>query len=356
MTVIPKLLSNIGVQDEYREESIRYLYPAFFYSLISFIFGFINCQLLAMGYAILPTLIQVVAIVLTIGIDFLFIYGFHVTIGWMGLASVSGPTLVCLFMFMLFVFNRFSVKPVWKAFFQKPSSDFWEALKLAIPMIIMITLILPCPIVVSGFFVQAAKNINKEKIITTVYSTANKAYNILVACTTGAMTGFVPAATWAYTKRDYSRVTKLAFNTLILPGILIASVWPLMIFKPKTILKIWIDDQEMLSWAPKLAPIVFYTIVFDPSSYILSMLLLLTKHEILCSLGMILRNVVLLLSGVILYETNKFRPWNILYSSTCQDLAYLLTNLLCVLFTIRRQRRELDDYQQISSNLLSEEN
>lgn len=352
----PMIITQLGITPDLKDDASKYLFPIYLYPFFAYLFSFINGILMSMGFAILSSVIQVLALLLALGFDALFIWGFHASIAWMGVCFVAGPTTVCLIMFFLFVFNRFAVKPIWSAFVSKPSPEFWAALKLTIPTVVMILFTLVCPLIVVGFVTKASKNIGLEKIIPTVYSTTTKAYTIMLSCSSGAISGLVPCATWAFTKNDLSRFTKLIANAFILPGLVVGIMWPLMVFGPKVILKIWVDDPTMLEWIPKISPIMFYTTIFDPINGITSMLLVVMGHQILCALGMMVKNLALLISGAVLFAIKKNSPRTVLFCYAFQDSFFLICNVICFIIAFKKSRAKAEEQKQISANLLSEGN
>ncbi|EAY08735.1 hypothetical protein TVAG_251610 [Trichomonas vaginalis G3] len=242
----PMILTKIGMPEKLKTVGVRYLTPIFIYPFFVYLFNFLNSILMSMGFSILSSVIQVLALLLSLGLDALFIWGFHASIGWMGVALVSGPSTICLIVFFLFIFNVFAVKPVWSSFFAKPSPEFYDAHWLTIPTVVMVLFTLTCPLIVVGFVTKASKNIGKDKIFPTVYATTAKAYTILLTCSNDAISGLGPCANYAFTRNDLKRFTKLVANAFILPGLIVATIWPIMVFTPKIVLKIWLDDPEML--------------------------------------------------------------------------------------------------------------
>ncbi|EAY08734.1 hypothetical protein TVAG_251600 [Trichomonas vaginalis G3] len=79
-------------------------------------------------------------------------------------------------------------------------------------------------------------------------------------------------------------------------------------------------------------------------------------HELLCALGQMTKNLGLLISGAVLFAINKNSPRTVLFCYVFQDSFYLITNLTCFLYALKKTKSQADEQNQISANLLSEDN
>lgn len=350
----PKILPTLGMPKELESDATKYLAPIFCYPIVVYLNAILNGELMAMGRAILSTIVQLIALGISLACDPLFIWVFKCKVSMMGVAYIAGPTIVCIVMLVLFIAGRFTVKPVWSAFKEKPSPVFWGMLKLSIPMVTMIAFSLMCPLIIVGLVTKASKNIHEDKTIPTIFATATKAYTVLLSCASGSLGGLTPAATWAFHKNNLKRLTALTFSAYILPYAVFAILWPLMVFFPKTVLKIWIDDPNMMQWVPSIAPVMFYSTLVDPINTSLMTLLIVMGSGGMAAIGLIVKNLMLLASGAALYGINKNSPRAVLFCYAFQDISYLICNAVCFVFAFRKSRQQIED-KQIKSNLLSED-
>ncbi|EAY08737.1 hypothetical protein TVAG_251630 [Trichomonas vaginalis G3] len=108
----PMILTKIGMPENLKSQGSAYLTSIFIYTFFVYLFGFLNSILMSMGFVLISSIIQVLAHLLSLSFDALFIWGFHVQIVWMSVAFAAGPSTACNVTFILYIFNKFAVKPV----------------------------------------------------------------------------------------------------------------------------------------------------------------------------------------------------------------------------------------------------
>lgn len=349
----PKILPLLGMPKGLEADAIKYLAPIFCYPGIAFLNSIFAGELIAIGHSILSAIFQLIALCISLACDPLFIWIFNCKISMMGIAFITGPTIVCIVMLILFVAGKFTVKPVWYAFKEKPSQEFWDMLKLSIPMIALIVFSVICPLLIVGLITKISKNINEEETIPVVFATTMTAYKVLLSCSYNALSGLLPAATWAFHKKNLNRFIKLIYSSYILPYIVLAVMWPLMCFFPNIPLKLWIDDPDVMKWAQKISPVLFYTKIIDPINMSLVTLLTIMHNSGKAVLGVIIKNVILLSSSIALYTINKNSPRTVLFSAAFEDVTFLICNGICYFFVFKKWKQEIEDGQFYTS-LISE--
>lgn len=350
-----KLLPILGMPKEFLTDSMYYLLPVFATSFFMMMQAICDGVLNGMGKTSLASTFQISAILLSLSCDPLLIWGFKVDIRLMGVSYASGRFLISILTMILCFTGKVSIKPVWAAFKEKPSTEFWGMLRLCGPSVVSIFVSLICHMIVVAIVTKASKNIGLGKIIPTVFATSNKCYIITNACVGGFQGGFAPAATWAYHRNKESRFKKLSYYCVFLPYFILAVLWTLMVFKPTPVFKIWIEDKEMLSWVPKVAPIHFYSVILEPILHTLALLLVVIKKPLLGAIGLILRNGVIVGSCFILYHIFKKNPEYLIFSLSIQDVIYLIYLLIAFFCSYKKKKIQSIEKSQITESLLTDD-
>lgn len=155
--------------------------------------------------------------------------------------------------------------------------------------------------IVVGFVTQASKNIHQDKTIPNVFLTSIKALTVLLSCSASSLSGLESSATLVFHNNDLKMMKQLTLSAFILPYIVFAAMWPLMVFFPKTVLKIWIEDPDMMKLVPRIASVIFYSSIFDPISESLFTLFIVMNNGIFAVIAIAVKNMMLLASGAALY-------------------------------------------------------
>ena len=121
---------------------------------------------------------------------------------------------------------------------------------------------------------------------------------MLISIVIGGMVGLVPAATYAHTKHNFQRLKGLTLSAMFIPYIIILTFWPIMVFKPDIIMKIWLSDPEMLSWVPKITSKMFYTLILEPISTIGGSLLVVFRRTFLATSTFLVKFAVTVCAGI----------------------------------------------------------
>lgn len=352
LSTLPKLLPVLGMPKEYKLDAIKYLCPAFLVSFVFFMNAVFNAVYMAMGRSILSASFQLVSLLISLLFDPIHIWILKLDVPFLGLAFISGPTLICIIQMILFFTGRYSVKPFWSAFKAKPTSDFWDTMKLSSLTVTTVFVTVFCQFFVVGIFTRASKNIHQENILPTVFATSTKVYTITVLCIAGALSGVIPSTTWAFHNSKMRRFTKLVLYSLVLPFMLLAIIWPIMVFFPKIILRLWIDNEEMLAWVPKISPMQFYSMLVEPISNVMSLLLVVLKRPLLTVIGMVVKNLVVVGGAIAIFVTVKDNPRTVLFCYVIQDAAYLIYCIIAFSVVFKKAKHQMEQ-STLESALLS---
>lgn len=324
---VPHLVVRMGVPEEYKKDAQMYLLPitlipVFVSNMIS-----IAGVFTATGRAMLGAVTQMIALATTIGMDALFIFVLKANIMWIGVAFCVGPVIISVVLFILIAAHKFkNINPVWKSFLEKPTKDFWELIKYCLPLATTIGLGVFSPIVFSVLLTKVSGE--NATNISTVYSTTMKVFLLYAAAVAGGIGGLIPSATYAMHKRNGKRIALLTFWSALLPMMIAVAVESTMIIVPQSILKIWIHDEKMLAYVPRLSRIPFYTIVIEPIVLILLSLSMIFGFGALSAVPPIFKAFGFFGAAFGLFNKAKEDPVILAYAHTVQDSVNLIVTLI----------------------------
>ena len=349
---IKPLMGEMGMPEEYRTTALIYMLPVCISLPINIGFQIGLSALMGLGKANQVAVIELSALAFSIAADPLFIYVFKAPLWSLSIAYISGNTIAGICITIYFLCGKEKIAPKLSDFKARIHPELWQTLKLSIPGILQITTNMVGPIVLMTIIAKAAKKIGQESVVSTVFSTSTKPYSMIVAIVIGGMVGLVPAATYAFEKNDLRRIIGLTLSALFLPYIIIISLWPILVFKPELIMKIWITDEHSLAWIPKITPKICYTLVLEPISTILGSIIVVFRRPILATSAFVVKFIVFLSSVYIYADIFTKNPEKILFCYPTADVVNCLYTTSLLLYSFFKIKKD-EDTNIITNSLLS---
>ena len=316
---IPTILVEMGLPKDYTNTALGYMIPVLISIPFDMLFQLETAALMALGKATTVAIIQILSLVVSLVAESLFIFAFKTPMWALGITFVLGNITASIALLVYFFCGKETISFQVKYILKCVSPEFFQMLKLSVPGIIQIMAIITSPIIIATLLSHSAEGTAEGSLISTVYSVSYKPYQILVSTVVGAMSGLLPAATYALQKKDISRMRKLTISAMFLPYVVILVFWPLMVFKPDPIMDIWLDDADLKELVPSITPKIFYAIVLEPISTLFCSLLVILGRYWLATSVYVVELVVLITVSLIYFFTNSSDPTQILYSYVFSD-------------------------------------
>ncbi|EAY10722.1 hypothetical protein TVAG_364470 [Trichomonas vaginalis G3] len=352
LSITKPLISKMGIPDSLLDDGRSYLLPISFLPLFVSTLHLCTGVLLASGRSIVSYIMLLMVMTISLSSDPLLIYAFQLDLKWIGFAFASGPSIVSTVLFILFISHAFSmVTPKWSAFLRKPSSHFWSLIKLMLPSLNTTAFGCLSPILFSMLLKRSTLDTGNSAKICSVYSTTMKVFQIMVVCINNGLAGLIPSATYALHKKNTNRAIEVVAWSLLLPLIAVVTISLIMVISPYTIMKIWINDELMVSYVPKISRIPFYTSLLEPFIQMFIALAIVFNRGVLASICPLVKVSALIGSAALFSKYSKSNPLLILHSYNIQDLLNFLCSLTVFVISLRRYRIM---YKLEDNNLIQE--
>ena len=348
------LLSQMGMPEKDLSTALTYMIPVIISIPFNVALQIALSAMMSLGKATKVAIIELLALGFSVLADPLFIYVFKAPLWTMGIAYISGNTIAGIILTIWFFLGREPIVPKCADFKTKISPEFWQTLKLALPGVLQIGTNLASPIVLTLIISKAADKIGKASVISTVYSTSIKPYSMLISIVIGGMVGLVPAATYAHTKHNFPRLKGLTLSAMFIPYIIILTFWPIMVFKPDIIMKIWLSDPEMLSWVPKITSKMFYTLILEPISTIGGSLLVVFRRTFLATSTFLVKFAVTVCAGITILNLENCHPENVLYAMPTADIVNCIFISSLLTYSILKEKKEMNSVALMESLILAD--
>ncbi|EAY04629.1 hypothetical protein TVAG_473160 [Trichomonas vaginalis G3] len=335
---VPYILPLMGIPENLVASARNYLMPIACIPFFSLNLTISASIVLACGRANWYSFINISALVISLGADPLFIYVFKAPIDFMGIAFILGPVSLSILLLILFSMNRFCISPNWKEIITKPSSQFWNLIYLSIPSTLSITLSSITPVVFSIFLKKSSEEIGYSTEICTVYSTTMKVYSMLIIAIQGGTSGIAPSVSYALHKGESKRLYRLFEFGHLIPMFTVFVISPIMIINPEIIIKIWIKDENMLSFVNKISPIPFYTSFIEPFVQIVAPLVIVFGHYGLATIAPIVKASSLMIASVVMTKVVKTNSILVLYSLTIQDSLNFIASVFVMIYVLHEYK------------------
>ena len=348
----PYLLKALGMPNDYMNTARSYIFPIVAVMFFNMAFEVVTASLYAIGKSGIVSTIRIISLIFSMCIFILFIFILKLPISLLGLAIISGPTIFCIGYLIHFMLGKEIIAPECNMFLEKPSKNLWYTFKMSIPALLQIIVNASGPLIVTSAVTLAASHIGQTTNVSTVYSTSAKPLMIVMMGIMGAVSGLNTAATFSYHKGDMKRVKALALCSLVLPFIILAVIWPMMVFKPNLVMGIWINENEMIKWVSKITPKLFYTLPLVPINLVISSLIIVLGKSGLAILPCFTKFFTLILSLIFLYKRFSNNPENLLYCCNIADVEDFICNLICALYALKEAKPYIESFKVPDSPLL----
>ena len=349
------LIEWFGSSKEISYLCMKYLIPTTFGSFFSFLY-MTSCGLIqSEGHSIIFGATQIVSLLLNMVVFCpLFLVRLKFGIWGASLATIVSQGVVGIFLFVLIFCGKFTLKPSFRMFFNKFSSQTREALKIGIASLISnYSYTLP-EVMVQKYLNLSALSIGEYDTIIKVWGVIEKLYQFVGGSNDAFAIGLMPAASYAFGSRRYNRMLKLFMHANWIT-ILISVVYSLaVIMFTEKFSSIWSKDRDFLKWCNLLIPKVFYAAALFPIQYTVPALLQGMQKMVRSSvLAVVTALLPIPLFSTILYFTDKKNPDRIMWTYTISDV---FASVVCSFFIapdiFRLIKEPLDGCKESDEQLL----
>lgn len=250
-------------------EAFKYEIPLLGCSFIQILYLLGTGVLQGEGRSWLAGMFQIISLCLIMFVfDPLFLVYFKTGVWGASLATVVSQLIVTSMIYYYILSGHYSLKFEKSMFIRKFSPHTYDGLKVG-----MGAFMLYLSSAIPGFVMQkyitltaqAIDNVTSKAVLA-MLDTFNKLYELGISITYAFDASFLPSASYAYGKRQYRRIHKLAGHTLwisIVPSVSFSVI--VSIFARK-IASLWSIDERYLYWAEQLFPIGYLTLFMWPIS------------------------------------------------------------------------------------------
>ena len=339
----------------------QYIAPV---TYIAFILGTYKCYgqvLIGIAKSTLGAVLELSALVISLFVaDPIAMFGFHASPSILGICYFSGQMVMFIVLTICFFLGKFKVRPTFKMFISKPSSELWSAIKPAIPILVQLCLGILGPMVIVASLNKAAMNVSEEfsEIVATVVTTASKLTILLTVMTQGSMFGLRSSGSWAFSRKKFIRLKKLAIYSLIFPYVILVILVPFLIAKPEWIMRIWLSNDKYHDAIKGIVPKEFYGTLLEPLNSLIFILLIILGYPMWSIIIFAGRSAVQVGFSILLYQHYPNNPYNIAYIYPIFMVAELIVAALVIIYPWRKQlshgKDETTEAASLTISLLNE--
>jgi Na+-driven multidrug efflux pump len=348
------ILQFLSCPDEYIDDSSKYVFCASTLSLFSSAFNVMCGALLGLGKSTYAGVLQIIAIAFPLCIvNPILCFAVKAPLWSLGFSYVSGQSVLSIVLFVLFFMGKYSIKPTFRMFLEKPSEFLGTTIGKSAQYVIFIFAQVIPPFFLLKFLINAAEAAGiPATTASQIFTTFIHPYSIIGTLASGFMAGFPSSAAYAYNAKLYKRVFQLLFNSQIVPVSIMSVLIIIVLAIPDKVQSIWIDDESILVYSHNIRP-PFYTEIIYSLFEALNSLLIATGHSFLGALP----NAVLFMSRLgavfIIHYTYKTNPWALFYSVPISDVCSLLTAILGAITPIKFMRKQIKEKNENERYLIS---
>lgn len=330
---VPMVTKWISGSDDVAREAFKYEIPLLGFSFIQIIFLLGTGILQGEGRSWLAGMFQILSLCMIMFVfDPLFLVYFKMGVWGASLATVIAQTIVATIIFIYIFSGKFSLKFHFQLFFNKPSPHSYDALKVGCGAFMLYLSSAIPGFVMQKYITLTAAAINEVTPVLALLDTFNRLYELGISITYAFDASFLPSASYAYGKRQYRRIHKLAGHTLWI------SVVPSMIYSaivsaiPKKIASFWSTDERYLYWAQQLFPIGYLTLCTWPISSTFLTYLESTDYPLRATISSVITSITPLpLISTIIYFSKRNNLKLLFTSYIWQNIAQVLLAIPFVL-------------------------
>lgn len=248
----------------------------------------------------------------------------HIQLKLAILPLAAAQSLYALIFFILIFKGKFSLKVNLKQLISKFTPETKKAILIGFPFLIrQIAGIIPTSFIM-GFIQNASKHDPK---VTSVHSIYSQYEALAGGIPNGFITGFACCVSFTIGQRDplmFKRYVRVAVIVIVITSIIISF---LPVVFPKTLAKIFSDDDETIQLGGKMLPVPFFTFILGTLSTLLSTALLVMRYPTLTMIPPVIKALSLV---------GFFKLFCSVYPSSPQKqyLAYCCTDCLVMILTL----------------------
>ena len=331
--VATPLMKWFGASDEVVSLGIDYLIPLLCCSLITCIYLLLCGCLQAEGRTVFFAIVQISSMVLNAGVfNPLFLLGFKTGIRGASLSLVCSQLVPGVVLFVLYFKGKFTVKPTFRMFINKFSPETWGTLRIGLPSLVSAASCTIPSILFTKFIGASCGTEDEFNTMMSMYNAYNRTYQIMVALFMAVTSGFLPAASFAFSAKKYRRVQFLLLHTtwlvLLISFIFLIGMYTLS----GPISSIFSSDAFFKERFRKFVKPYWSTTPLAAVQYIATPLMQSTDHPIWAFIGSFATLLMMWpLTSVFFYFTNKHDVYRLFFAVLSNDV---LSFFFLVPFTV----------------------
>ena len=196
----------------------------------------------------------------------LFVLKLKVGVWGAAISTVIAEFIPGLILSICILSGKFSLKFECRMFLNPLSEHTKQALKVGFASF-MLNLSSSVPeFALQKYMALCADAIGELTPILALWDTFSRFFEVGLSVMYAFDASYLPAASYAYGKREYSRYLRLSYHTLWITFVWCALFAAVMCLFPQQIASLWNKDERFLYWAKELFPIGFLTLPLWPIS------------------------------------------------------------------------------------------
>lgn len=182
-------------------------------------------------------------------LDPLFLLGIKTPIWGASLASIISSFIPMSVLMILIFRGKFSIKPTFKMFTNKFSSEIRSALKIGLSILVEILSGSLPNVLLQKFLGSAANSIGEYNEAIGAWTVLLRVYSFVLAIDYGLCQGFLPAASYAFGTENLKRIRNLAFH-----AIWIGTLWNIICeiileTAGRSVSRIWLKEKKIFRYS-----------------------------------------------------------------------------------------------------------
>jgi len=331
----------LGASTETTWRSLSYLYPITFGFIFTALFNLLLGVLQANGLSVQFGIVNLITNLIKICVcNPIFLNRLKFDVYGSSLSVIVAEMLVIPFIFLYS--RKKGIIPQNFNYFGNLlsfSSESKSAIRTGFSaLIIQVALTIPSGII-QKLLSLSSHSIGVSTEVMGVWHIMARVYHIVTSVTSAFVSGFLPAASFAFGSEDYSRLGTLFLITNVLGIIWSGTTGAIFAFAPEKACALWTKDHTLSNWIIKMVPPSVYTAFLTPVRACVSGLLQSMKQPNKASwLNLVGQLVLVPLIGALIYISNSKSPEAITWSYVWSDS---LTFLLALVFLVDPLRKIL---------------
>lgn len=347
LPIAQPLIKWFGASHDIARMGFEYMIPLSAGSSFTFVF-FMNCGLLqAEGHTFLYAFAQMGAFALYMLLNPLFLLYFKLPIWGTSLASVISNSIPGVVLTILVFRGKFELKPKLNMIIKGFTHETLEGIKSGISTLFEeISLNLPL-ILMQKYISISANAVGEYTSVMAVWSIIADIEELCTCLCSAVMIGLLPAASYSYGAKNYSRILKLMLHALWMMTIWSTIFSLILIFLPGQVASIWSNDPEFIKWAKKMIHVYALANSLNSADFVFPTVLIAMKRVTAATVLSFLTCLLPIpIFATILYFTNKNDPVRIMYTFPLDDVFSIIVSLFFMIKPILILKGKIKDCHQ----------